>query len=364
MKIMIFNWRDIRHSQAGGSEYYLHNQARFWIDEGNSVSWICASIDGYPSEEKIDGINVYRTGGRLSLYPRARSKYRELEKPDVIIDVENGIPFFTPFYSNVPCILLIHHIHRAVWSVEMPFPASCVGRFLETVLMPAVYRKHRIVTVSQSSESEVKKLFPGNRIDIVHNGVSPICRAGEQKKSDKPEAVFVGRLKKYKRIDVILHAIRELGSNDLSLNIIGQGDDEERLKKICEQFKLPNVHFLGHIPDDRKVETIQRAWFAINPSMIEGWGVTNIEANACGTPVIGSNVPGVRDSVKDGKSGLLFEYGNHIDLAQKMKLLIDDSNLRKELSSSAIGWAEIFSWEKSAKKFLNILKDVAQTIKS
>ncbi len=354
MKIAIFNWRDLKHLQGGGAELYLHEQAKRWVKKGHKVVWLTSDVKNSKKHEIIDGINFIRGGGRLSIYFLAALNYfKHARDCDVVIDAENGIPFFTPLYLRKRKILLIHHIHKNVWFKEFKFPISKIGHFLETKVMPKAYRKTKIVTVSESSKKDIKDLMPKNNIDIVYNAISNMYKPG--KKSKTPELVFVGRIKKYKSIDVLLRAISTFDKN-LKVNIIGRGDDEERLKKISRDFGLKNVVFHGFVSDEKKLELLQKAWLAVNPSFIEGWSITNIEANACGTLVIGSNVPGIRDSIIDNKTGMLFKYGDYKELGEKIKILLDNKKLRVKMEKEALLWAKNFSWDKSADKFLDILK--------
>jgi glycosyltransferase involved in cell wall biosynthesis len=357
VKILVFSWRDLRHPQAGGSEVYLHEQSKFWVEWGSAVDWIVPRFPGAPRTETIDGIGIHRRGGRLSVYARAIGQYRRIGRPDVIVDVENGIPFFTPLYAGAPTALVIHHIHTDVWRRELPRPAAELGLFLERRVMPAVYRRRPIVTVSESSAAMVRELFPDNEIHIVHNGVSAGLRPGT--KSERPEIVFLGRLKRYKSIEVLLEALARLSRPDLRLHIIGRGDDESRLRRKAGDLGLSNVHFLGHVDEDRKRELLQRAWLAVNPSAMEGWGITNIEANACGTPVVGSDVPGIRDSILENRSGLLFPYGNVGELAGKIDFLIANAAERARLSREAVDWAARFTWRAAAEKTYALLTSIA-----
>lgn len=357
MIIGIFNWRDLRHPQSGGAELYLHELAKIWIKEGHKVKWYTSFVKNCPAREKIDGIDFIRSGGKAGIYLAAPKIYRkEMKDCNVLIDAENGIPFFTPLFSRKKKVLLIHHVHREVWfrGDENPF-VSIIGYFLETKIMPNLYKRTRIVTVSPSSKKEILKIMPNSKIDIVYNAISKDYLPG--KKAKKPEIIFLGRIKKYKSIDVLLRALA-LVDKDLTLNIIGRGDDEERLKKISVDLGLKNVNFMGFVSEKEKIKQLQRAWFLVNPSFVEGWSITNIEASACGTPVIGSDVHGIRDSIIDGKTGYLFKYGDEKGLAKKIKFLLQDDKKRKETSKESIEWSKNFSWEKSAGEFLKILESL------
>ena len=354
MKILIFNWRDLKHKQGGGAELYLHEQAKRWAKKGNEVLWITSSVKNEPPIEVIDRIKFIRKGGIASLYFFAAINYfRYGKNAEAIIDAENGIPFFTPLYSRKKKILLIHHVHKDQWFKQWGFPINWIGYFLETKIMPLIYKKTRIVTVSQSSKENIKKLLPKNKIEIVYNAISKKYKPG--KKSENPEIIFLGRLKKYKSIDVLLKAV-SLYDKNLKVNIIGRGDDEERLKNLTKKLKLKKVVFHGFVSEKKKIKLLQKSWIAVNPSMIEGWSITNIEANACDLPVIGSNVPGIKDSVIDGKTGFLFKYGDYKELAGKIRTLLKNKKLREKMGKEAVKWSKNFSWDKSAEKFLKIIK--------
>lgn len=354
MNILIYSWRDMRHPQAGGAEVYLHEQSRFWIERGARIQWISSHFSGAPHHETIDGIEIFRCGGKYSVYLNAFFKSSRCCKPDIIIDAENGIPFFTPIYATAPVVLLIHHMHTDVWMREYTWPLATIGAVLEQRAMPRIYRNRRIVTVSESSREMIAELFPSALIELVPNAISPALAPG--RKGDRPVALFIGRLKRYKSIETILLAADRLRGTDIVFNIAGRGDDEKRLRQICESLRLDTVNFLGYVSEDRKRELLQEAWMLINPSSMEGWGIANVEAAACGTPAIGSDVPGIRDSIINGKTGLLFEYENSAELAGKVKGLLEDSAERERLARGGIEWAARFSWEQSAGSMYAILK--------
>lgn len=290
------------------------------------------------------------------MYLHAVRVYSQQEKHDVIIDAENGIPFFTPLYSRIPIVLLVYHVHRDVWHREYSWLPATIGKFFETKLMPVFYRNKRIVTISAGSKTEIEDLIPSAEVNIVHCGVQEDLAPGS--KADHPEIVCVNRLKKYKCIDLVIRAVARVRIPNLTLHIIGSGDDEQRLKNLVNELGLSNVIFHGFVSEAEKLAALQRAWISVNPSPTEGWGITNIEANACGTPAVGARVPGIRDSIVDNETGLLFEPHNADDLTQKIDLLIRDKSLRKSMSKAAIKWASSFSWENSAAVFLKVLEDI------
>jgi len=359
MNILIINFKDIKHPKAGGSELYFHEMAKVWIKEGHKVFWISGGWKKCKKKEIVDGVNIKRVGKRFSVYLLVPFEYFRLqEKIDLIIDVENGIPFFTPLFSKIKKVLHIHHIHKDIWFKEMKFPFSYIGCFLESVVMPRVYKNEKIITISDSSANEIlKENYSSSYPKIVNPGIN-FNTYKKFNKTKKPSILFLNRIMKYKGLLILLKAIKILqGKNkkDLDLWIAGYGDDIERMKKYVKKNNLKNVEFFGKISEEEKIGLMQKAWIFVNPSFKEGWGIVNIEANYFGTPVIGSDIGGIKDSIVDKKTGLLFEYGNERELAEKIESLLENEELRKELSKEAVKWAKKFSWERTAKEYLKAI---------
>ncbi|MFH0795605.1 MAG: glycosyltransferase family 4 protein [Candidatus Omnitrophota bacterium] len=358
MRILIFNWRDLKHPQAGGSEFFLQEQAKIWVQNGHHVTWICSGWKGcFQKKEIVDGIEIIRIGNRVTMYLLAPLKYLLIKRPEVIIDAENGIPFFTPLFAKAKKVLLIYHIHQNVWRKEMIFPFSWCGYFLEMMAMPIVYRNIPIVTISPSSNEDIKRMFCREG-KIIYPGID-LKKYFPKEKSGNPEVVFIGRLKRYKSVDILLKTAALLKDELITFYILGSGDEGKSLKEMAGRLQLKKVIFKGFISEKEKIEYLQRAWLVVNPSMVEGWSITNIEANACGTIVIGSNVGGIKDSIIDGDTGLLFPYGDFQILSKKIKNLISDEKGRRVMEKKALLWAQRFSWEESAHRFMEILKRVA-----
>jgi glycosyltransferase involved in cell wall biosynthesis len=359
MNILILEWRDIKNPKAGGSEIYFHELANRWVKEGNKVTVISSSWKDCKKEEIIDGIKIMRVGSPKTLYLLAPLTYLRLkEKFEVIIDVENGIPFFTPLFSrNKNIILHIHHIHKDVWFKQLNPLFASIGWFLETQFMPLVYRKKRVITLSESSKTDIENAKIAKVSGIVNPGINFVSYKSYKKESE-PAILFLNRIRKYKGLDILLKAIKELKDINIKPKVIvaGDGDYLGEMKKYVNNNQLSNVSFIGRVNENKKKELMQKAWIFVNPSFKEGWGIVNIEANYFGTPVIGSNVSGIKDSIQNKKTGLLFEYGNSHELAEKIKIMITDNKLLEQFSKNARLWAKKFNWDKKAKEYLNLLR--------
>lgn len=360
-RILIFNWRDTKHVYGGGAEVYIHELAKRWVQEGIHVTLFCGNDNKNLSAEIVDGVEVIRRGGTYTVYIMAFVYYllKLKGKYDIIIDCENGIPFFTPLFIRTPVVLLIFHVHQEVFRVFLPVILRQFAAFLEGTLMPLIYKNNSIVTISNSSRDDILKLgFTDiQNINIVHSGVSDYMFA-KYPKTEYPSFAYVGRLRKYKNVDVAIKAFSKVVKEFTSAKffIAGSGECKPELKELVNKLHLTdNVIFYGRVSEEDKKRIFSESWVAIQPSQIEGWGITVIEANAAGTPVIASRVNGLKDSVLHGETGLLVEAGNIEGFATAMKQLLYDNVYRRELSRSSIIWAQNFKWSKSARDFYMVI---------
>lgn len=356
LNILILNWRDTKHKWAGGAEVYVHELGKNWIKAGHTVTLFCGNDGHAKRNEIVEGIQVVRRGGFYTVYMWAFLYYvlRFKGSFDVIVDAENGIPFFTPFYSRAHKVLLIHHVHQEVFRKNLKFPMLQLALFLEAHLMPFAYRNTQVVTVSPSSKKEIMrhKMAKFEPV-IIHNGVN-LDEFKPTRENEIPLILYLGRIQKYKSLHVFIHAAREILLTVPSAEFIIAGEGEEKAdlqKYVHEQGLEQKIKFTGRVTQKEKIELMQKAWVFVNPSFMEGWGITTIEANACGTPAVASDVPGLRDSVLNGETGLLAKYGSHTDFAKQITTLILDPKLRRTLSRNAIQWSQNFSWDKSSKEF-------------
>lgn len=362
LNILIFNWRDTKHKWAGGAEVYIHELAKRWVKDGNRVTLFCGNGTKRPKDEKIDGVQIYRRGGFFLVYIWAFLYYifKFRGKYDVIIDCENGIPFFTPLYTRKPTFLLIHHVHQEVFIKSLIPPFAQFASFLEAKVMPLVYKNVQVITVSPSSKQEIlKHRLTESDPAIIYNGVD-INKFKPGQKSKNPMILYLGRLQYYKSLDVFVKAAKQVLDKipEAKFVIAGEGEYRSRLEKYARRLGiLKGIQFLGRVSEEEKINLFQKAWMFVNPSFMEGWGLTTIEANACGTPAIASDVPGLRDSIRNPHTGFLVPYGKPGEFADRIIELIEDKDLRRSLSKSTVKWASNFTWEKSATEFYSIVFD-------
>ena len=358
-RILIFNWRDTKHKFAGGAEVYIHELAKRWVKAGNQVTVFCGNDGNCLRNEVIDGVQIIRRGGFYFVYIWAFLYYvlKFRGRYDVIIDSENGIPFFTPLYSGEKKFLLIHHVHQEVFRKTLVPPLSWIAEFLEMKLMPSVYKNIQTITVSPSSKKEIleKQLTEVEPI-IVYNGVD-LKTYKPAEKSSIPLVLYIGRLKYYKSLHIFLHSAKKILEKlpEVKFIIAGDGEEKNGLMKLAKKLNIfEKIRFLGRVSEVQKIKLYQKAWVFVNPSFMEGWGITTIEANACATPVVAADVPGLRDSVNNPHSGFLVPYGSINEFSTKIIELIKDDSLRAKMSIEGLSWAQQFDWQKSADKSLEL----------
>lgn len=361
LKILIFNWRDTKHVWAGGAEVFIHEIAKRWVKQGHKVTVLCG-WDGLTNREEIvDGVQIIRRGGFYSVYLFAFLYYilKFRGKYDLVIDCENGIPFFTPLFINIPKILLIHHVHQEVFRKHLKFPLSSLALLLESRLMPAMYINQPIVTISESSRMDILRRgwAQNENVEIVTPGLDPSIFT-LSRKTDHPSFIYLGRLKPYKNVDCALCAFAKVYKKipNAKLTIAGDGECLNSLKKLSKRLNLENaVSFKGRVSDEERTKLLSESWVALQPSSIEGWGITVIEANASGTPVIASDVDGLKDSVVEGETGILVPVKKVDAFAQAMTNLVKNKDYLDRISKKAYIRSQDFDWQKSAQNFLRII---------
>ncbi len=361
LRILIFNWRDTKHTWAGGAEVYIHELAKRWVKDGSKVSIFCGNDCKSKFNEQVEDVEIIRRGGIYTVYIFALLYYffKLRGNYDIVIDCENGIPFFTPFFIRKPIILLVHHVHQEVFRNFLQFPFRQIASFFEGKVMPFIYRDNTVVTVSESSKKEILKLgfTKEENIEVIYNGISQISLHNTSK-TRYPSFVYLGRLKQYKNIDVAIKAFAVfLKDYPLAkLSIVGVGEKCSELKRLTATLNISDsVTFLGKVTEKEKARILTRSWAMLQPSQVEGWGITVIEANLAGTLVIASRVNGLKDSVIDGKTGILVNVKDVGQFAAAMKVITKDVAFRTSLSQNAHLWAKQFDWDKSAREFYRVI---------
>lgn len=362
-EILFLNRRDCSNPEGGGSEIYVETVARTLAAAGNRVTVHSATFDGSRADEWIDGVHMVRGGGKLSTYADALRRLRsgQLGHPDVIVDVQNGIPYASPLVHVAPTVVLVHHVHREQWPVVYDPVRARIGWWVESRLAPRLYRHCRYVAVSTATRDELVALgVDADRISIVHNGVSPRTR-GEGLGSPTPRILVLGRLVPHKQVEHVLAAAAELRQElpELRVSIVGDGWWREEVAAEADRLGVGDIVELHGFVDDRaKQRELSRAWVLALPSLKEGWGLAITEAAAHGVPAVAyRSAGGVVESIVDGSSGLLVA-GGEPEFTAALARVLRDPELRQHLSDGARAQAGAFSWRRTVDGFAAVLGEV------
>jgi glycosyltransferase involved in cell wall biosynthesis len=349
--VLFVNWRDMRNPEAGGAEVHLHEVAVRLVKDGFRCIQYSHAFPGCKPEEDVGGVTVRRAGGKFlfnwTVWLRLRAWCRR-DAIDVVLDDSNKIPFLLPWITHLPVVAQIHHLFGRVLFHETAFPMALYVLAFES-LMPSAYRRARVLTGSKSSREELLAKGFGS-VEIAPEGVDLDLYRPPASPKAGCKLLYVGRIKRYKGLDVILKAAAKLKGEfpDLEVEIAGSGDDVPRLKELARSLGMESwTHFLGFVTEARKVELYGGARVVVNSSLKEGWGLTSIEANACGTPVVATDVPGLCDSVRDGETGFLSPFGDVEAFTTGLRRILGDPQRAEAMREKALAWARAHTWEKA-----------------
>jgi glycosyltransferase involved in cell wall biosynthesis len=359
VKIAFFNWRDIRHPMAGGAELYVHSVLARLCAKGHSATLFTSRYAGAPERETIDGIDHVRYGGRFTIFAKSPLVYRRLirNRYDIIVESINGVPFFTPLFAKEPVIPLIHQLTRENWYSALPAPVAFVGYHAEDTML-RIYSRKTAVAPSPSTKSDLERLgFKDVRVVYGSAGISP---PGGVPKEAAPTLLYLGRLTKSKRVDHAIRAFAAIAQKmpDAVLWIAGSGPEAQHLASLASSLGISGrIRFFGRVGNRLKASLLSKAHLALFPAVREGWGLVVLEANACGTPVLGYDVPGLHDSIQEGVNGALVRDGDIAALAERAAALLESRKALAALSSSSKGYSAKFSWGRSADELEAILRE-------
>ena len=366
MRILVVNWNDRENPQAGGAEIHLHELFARIAEWGHDVHLIASGWPGCAPTALLDRIHVRRVGGRLSFALRGRGAVARAlrERPfDVVVEDINKVPLFLPALTDLPLLAIVPHLFGTTAFAEASAPMAAVVWAAELAI-PQVYEGAGFHAISESTRDDlVRRGIPSNRITVVHPGVDSAWFRPDAAtpRAARPTFLYLGRLKRYKGVEFALQAVAAARASraDITLDICGQGDDRPRLEQLVARLGLGDaVRFLGYVPEQEKRQLLRRAWAVVFPSPKEGWGITNVEAAACGTPALASDSPGLRESVRHGVTGYLVPHGDRAALAGRMLELAADPALVERLGHAARSFAEGLSWDSAARATLTQIEQL------
>ena len=365
LRILVVNWLDRLNPAAGGAEEHLHQVFGRLVQRGHQVTLLCS---GWPRCERVadvDGVRVHRAGRRYTFNIAGPLEYerRLADEPfDVLVEDLNKVPILAPLWTRAPArLLLVHHLFGATAFREANWVLAGATWLFERVV-PTAYRGLPCVAVSESTRDDLlRRGLEPSRFEVVRNGVNLDRLWPASKRFPEPTVVFLGRLQKYKRVDLVLRAAARLTDRGTPLNVVvaGKGRARKGLERLAAGLGMGDrVRFAGFVPEDEKRELLSRSWVHALASPKEGWGIASVEASACGTPTVASDSPGLRETVRHGETGLLVPHGDVDALAAALARVLQP-DARDAMGRAARAMAETFTWDRTADAFEGLLESVA-----
>jgi glycosyltransferase involved in cell wall biosynthesis len=353
-RVLLLNERDPRHPRSGGAETHVFEIMSRLVASGYSVTQLASGFPSCAPVEKIDGVEVRRLGSLARYYPAAAAlcaRETRHARFDVVVECLNKLPFFSPAYSSVPVLVLCHHLFGETAFRQVAWPIAAAVWSAERCL-PLAYRRQRFLAISESTRSDlVRRGIDRERIDVSLPGIRPPRAALRPLHERPPRVVYLGRLERYKHIDVLWRAVAPLVPShpQLEIVVIGRGADRRRLERLAGKLGLSSrTRFLGFLDDEERDRWLADSRVCVCPSEKEGWGLTVIEANAVGTPVVASDAPGLRDSVRHGETGWLAPIGDTAAFSARIAALLSADERAQAMATEATAWARRFDWDAAA----------------
>jgi glycosyltransferase involved in cell wall biosynthesis len=360
-RVLMLSWRDLGNPLGGGSERYLHRVATGLAALGDRVTVRTAAYAGAPASQVVDGVRYLRGGTPDTVFGTALRDLAagRLGRPDVVVDCQNGVPFFSRAATRAPVVVLVHHVHREQWPLAVGPVAGRVGWWLESAVAPRFYRGCRYVAVSPSTRRELVGLgVPAERIAVVPNGLDPLP-PGRGHRSAAPSLVVLGRLVPHKQVEHALEVLARLRADrpELTLTVVGDGYWAPQLRARAAELGVHDaVRLVGHVDEVAKHRLLAAGWVHLCPSVKEGWGLAILEAAQHAVPTVAyATAGGTTDSVIDGRTGLL--VGDVDELAAATARLLDDRVLRERLGRAARDRAACFTWADTTRAFSAVLDE-------
>lgn len=352
-------WRDLDDPEAGGSELHAHRVASLWAEAGIDVTFRTSAVAGAPATVSRNGYRASRRAGRYAVFGGAALEgFRLRRRPgEGLVEVWNGMPFFSPLWYRGPSIVFLHHVHAEMWRMVLPSGLARLGEAVESRLAPPLYRRSRVVTLSASSRQEIVAMLglPEHRVTVAPPGIEPRFSPGGAR-SAEPLVVAVGRLVPVKRFDLLIEALVRAKEKCPRLRavVVGEGYERPALEALRARHGAEGwIELPGRVADEELAEWYRRAWVVASTSQREGWGMTLTEAGACGTPAVATDIAGHRDAVVDGRTGLLADGVDGV--AAALVEVVGDETLRARLGRGALERSHWFTWQATARATLEAL---------
>jgi glycosyltransferase involved in cell wall biosynthesis len=367
LHIVVLDYRDMYHPEAGGAEHYVNEIFQRVAACGHRVTLLSASFAGAAAKARIGSIDVLRAGNTATanvVGARAALALARRERVDVFVESICKLPFLLPVLTKIPVLPVVHHLFGRTIFYQLN-PLAAAYAWLYEKLIPPCYRGLRFVAVSESTAGDLAaRGVRCSRMDIVYNGVdfdTYRLPAGSTPRSSEPLLLYLGRFRRYKQIDIVIRAFARVRQTlpTARFALVGKGDDEPRLRALARSLGVADaVTFVGYVSEAEKIRWLHRAHALVYPSPKEGWGISTIEAAACGTPVLASDAEGLRDAVRHEVTGFLVPHSDIEAWARRMTEILSDTPLRTRMGAASREWARRFDWDVEAEKMRRILEEV------
>jgi glycosyltransferase involved in cell wall biosynthesis len=362
MHILILNWRDHKHPRSGGAEIVTFHHAKGWVEKGHTVTWISSAFRGAKPHEFVEGVQIIRMGNSLSVFFHAMVHYlKNSTRYDIVVDEIHGIPFFTPLYVRKPIVAFIHEVAGPIWDYMYPFPLNSIGRLCEQYFF-SLYRNIPFWTDAPSTIADLVTLgIPETHCTAIACPITNKTLRHVPRKEKQPTYVFVSRLVKMKGIEEIIKAFSFINREDkrARLWLVGRGESAyvHKLKQMTKEYGIDKyTSFLGGLPEKDKLLCMKRAHLLLHASIKEGWGLVVIEAASQGTPAVVYDVQGLRDSVRNGSTGIVIPDNHPREMAYQAMLLLSDRSRYRRFQKNAMKWAGSITWKKAINSSLRVLR--------
>ena len=364
MRILLTNWNDRENPHAGGAEIHLHEIFGRLARAGHQIDLVASGWPGASPRTTVDGIQVHRVGGRNSFALLGRGAARRLlatNPYDIVVEDINKLPLFLASATRLPFCVIVPHLFGTTVFSEARWPVACTVWAAEWPI-PWAYRRAAFHAISDSTKADlVARGVPADRVVVIYPGVDAHWYRPDAsvRRAPVPTFLYVGRLKRYKGVEYALRAVAAARARgiDVRLDIAGKGDDRPRLEALARELGVgETVRFLGFVDDEEKRRLLRESWAVVFPSPKEGWGITNVEAAACGTPAVASDSPGLRESVRDGETGYLVPHGDVAALTERLITLAQDPKRVEMLGAAGRRFAESLTWDRAARETVQHLE--------
>lgn len=369
MNILVFSWRDPKHPLAGGAEQSVLEHAKGWSKAGNKVTWFSSKYKNSFKKENFKGIEIERGGNQYLGVQLAAFYYylKNRDKIDLVIDQFHGLPFFTPLYVKKPIIALIQEVAGKVWFLNhFPWPFNWIVGLTGYLFEPWIFKFYRntyFMTASESAQCDLEGMgIDKDKITIIHHGVTFPKEKINYRKEKINTITYLGIISKDKGIEDAISCFKILSKiGNYRFWVMGRGETKKYEYKIKNMARClgRKITFWGFVSQEKKFELLAKSHLLMNPSVHEGWGLVNIEANAMGTPVVAYNSAGLVDSVKNGKNGAIVKRRMPEELAKTVINILRNKKDYYKLVNSSIAWASKFSWEESKQESLKYINRIA-----